>query len=141
MNDRLRSVIDGIANAELTSFRTGDNDDGGFDEGHFKEKFETAMAGRIKPRWRPILDKHELLNGICPQNIRGIFRKILKLDDEEDESKPNRVPVGVEAGLYLIVDNGVVISLLDKREGRRPYIIGVLSDINDNKVPVKAKAV
>ncbi|KAH8912107.1 hypothetical protein BR93DRAFT_922056 [Coniochaeta sp. PMI_546] len=142
MNDRLRRlVIDGIANAEPTGFRPGDDDDGGFDEGRFKEKFEAAMAGGILPRWRLMLDEHELLNGMGPQDIRGIFRKMLKLDDEEDESIPNRVPVGVEAGLCLMVDDGVIDSLLDEREGRRPYIIGVLSDIDDDEIPDEAEAV
>ncbi|OIW26310.1 hypothetical protein CONLIGDRAFT_646487 [Coniochaeta ligniaria NRRL 30616] len=136
-------VIDGIVNAEPAGFRAGDDDgdDGGFDEGDFKEKFEAAMAGGILPRWQLMLSEQELLSGMDPQDIRSIFRGMLKLDDEEDESLPNRVPVGVEAGLCLMVDDGVVDSLLDEREGRRPYITGVLSDIDDDEVPDEAVAV
>jgi hypothetical protein len=81
------------------------------------------------------------MSGMGPQDVRCIFREMLKLDDEEDESLPNRVTVGVDPGLCLMVDEGVVSSLLDEREGRRPYIIGVLSDIDEEEVTDEAEAV
>ncbi len=118
MNDQLgRLVMDGI---NSTGLQAGDERF----EARFKEMYEAAMAG-----------------GMGPQEARAVFREMLKLDEEEDESMPNRVPVGVDARLCLMVDEGVVSSLLDEREGSRPYIIGVLSDIDDEEITDEAEAV
>ncbi|RYP35220.1 hypothetical protein DL767_003886 [Monosporascus sp. MG133] len=117
MNDRLgRLVMDGIWSTGLV---LQDGDEGA--EARFRDMYEAATAGGILARWR------------------GVFREMLKLDEDDDESMPNRVPVGVDAGLCLMVDGDVVSSLLD--EGRRPYIIGVLSDIDDDEITDEAEAV
>lgn len=113
------------------------------DEGYlarFNEMYVPAMAGGIMRRWSLVLREHEELAGMGAQDVRYVFREMLRLDEEEDESLPNRVPVGVDAGLALMVDESVVSSLLDEGEGRRPYIIGVLSDIDDD-IPEEAEAV
>lgn len=130
VNDRLgRLVMDGIYSTGLRE------DDEGF-EARFQEMYGAAMAGGILPRFRLEVNDHEAMSGWGPQEVRGVFREMLKMDEEEegDDSKPNRVPVGVDWDLCLMVDEGVVSSLLDEREGRRPYIIGVLSDINDKEI-------
>ena len=111
MNDRLRTlVMDGVANAAV-GLRTGD------DGARSNEMVEAAMAGGILPRWRLVLDEDEIMGGMGPQNLRTIFREMLKLDEEEDENMPNRVPNGVNAGVCLMVDDGVMDSLLHEREG------------------------
>ncbi|KAK3936684.1 hypothetical protein QBC46DRAFT_452560 [Diplogelasinospora grovesii] len=134
INDRLSKLaVNGIKNTGLR------DEDEGF-EARFKEMYDAAMTGGILPRWQLIIKEHEALNGLGPQEVREDFRAMLKLDDEEDESMPNRVPIGVDPGLCLMVDEGVVSSLLDEREGKRPYIIGVLSDIDDQEVADDAEA-
>ncbi|RKU45107.1 hypothetical protein DL546_002274 [Coniochaeta pulveracea] len=134
MNNRLgRLVMDGIKNAGV----------GGEEEARFAQMYEVAMASGILPLWHLKVIEHEGMDGMSPHEVRLMFREILKGDEEEvgDDSKPNRVPVGVDAGLCLMVDEGVVNSLLDEREGKRPYIIGVLSDIDDDEVPDEVEAV
>jgi hypothetical protein len=134
VNDRMgRLVMEGI---KSTGLQEEDEDF----EARFKEMYERAISGGILPRWQLLVAQHETLSGLGPQDVRADFREMLKLDEEEDESIPNRVPVGVDAGLCLMVDEGVVSSLLDEREGRRPYIIGVLSDIDDEEIPDDAEA-
>ncbi|RYP53984.1 hypothetical protein DL768_001134 [Monosporascus sp. mg162] len=135
MNDRLgRLVMDGIWSTGLV---LQDGDEGA--EARFRDMYEAAMAGGILARWRLVLKEYEAMSGMGPQDVRGVFREMLKLDEEDDESMPNRVPVGVDAGLCLMVDGDVVSSLLD--EGRRPYIIRVLSDIDDDEITDEAEAV
>ncbi|KAL2126268.1 hypothetical protein VTI74DRAFT_1295 [Chaetomium olivicolor] len=135
MNDRLgRLILDGIKNTGLR-----ETDEGA--EAHFQDLYAAAAAGGIMSRWQLMVREHEEINGIGPQEVRTIFREMLKLDEEEDESLPNRVPIGVDPGLCLIADEGVVSSLLDEREGRKPYIVGVLSDIYEAEIPDEAEAV
>ncbi|OIW32624.1 hypothetical protein CONLIGDRAFT_630291 [Coniochaeta ligniaria NRRL 30616] len=116
VSERLgRMAIDGIMSTGL------DQDDEDF-EARFTEMYEPAMRGGILSRWRIEGMMHEDMSGMGPQDVRDLFREVLKMDEEEEKSLPNRV-------LCLMVDEGVVSSLLD--EGRRPYIIGVLSDIDE----------
>jgi hypothetical protein len=82
-----------------------------------------------------------VIEGSDFEDKHGQWHEMLKLDEEEDESLPNRVPVGVDPSLCLMEDEGVVSSQLDEREGRRPYIIGSLSDIDEAEIPDKAEAV
>lgn len=135
VNDRIGSlVVDGILSTGLQEY------DEGF-EARFQEMHDAAIAGGIPPLFRLEVSDHEGMSGWGPQEARGMFRDMMKLDEEEDESIPNRVPVGVDDELCLMVDEGVVSSLLDEREGRRPYVIGVLSDINDEEIPDEVEAV
>ncbi|KAK3936551.1 hypothetical protein QBC46DRAFT_394850 [Diplogelasinospora grovesii] len=132
VNDRLgRLVMDGIYSTGLQE------DDEGF-ETRFQEMYNAAMAGGILPRFRLQVNDYEAMSGWGPQEVRGIFREMLKEMEEQeedgDDSQPKRVPVGVDWDLCLMVDEGAMSSLLDEREGRRPYIIGVLSDINDKEI-------
>ncbi|KAG7291126.1 hypothetical protein NEMBOFW57_001136 [Staphylotrichum longicolle] len=135
MKGRLeRLILDGIKNTGLQ-----ETDEGA--KARFQDLYAAAVAGGIMSRWQLIVRDHADMNGKGPQEVRDIFRVMLKLDEEEDESLPNRVPLGVDPGLCLMVGEGVVSSLLDEREGRRPYIIGVLSDIDEADIPDEAEAV
>lgn len=110
-------------------------DDEGFEE-RFRVMHDAAMAGGIIPRWRLLVYDDEALSGWGPDGARALFRELLRVDEEEEEegsdSKPKRIPVGVDWDLCLMVDDDVMSSLLD--EGRRPYVVGVLSDFNDKEV-------
>ncbi|KAK3385122.1 hypothetical protein B0H63DRAFT_472404 [Podospora didyma] len=121
----IEMVMAGIKNTGL-----GEGHEG-FEE-HFKEMYEPAIRGGIVAKWQCILQSHEALSSADSQFVRASFRAMLKLDEEEDEDMPNRAPTGIDAGLCLMVDEGVVNSLLD--EGRRPYIIGVQSDYDDEEI-------
>jgi hypothetical protein len=135
INDRLaRLAVDGIKSTGLR------DEDEGF-KARFKEMWEAAMTSGILPLFQLVVKDHEAMSGMGLQDVRGVFREMLKLDEEEDESMPNRVPLGVDAGLCLMADEGVVSSLLDERDGRRPYIIGVLSDIDDEEITDAHEAV
>lgn len=135
MKGRLeRLILDGIKKTGLR-----ETDEGA--EARFQDLYAATAAGGVMSRWQLIVRGHADMNGIGPQEVREIFRVMLKVDEEEDESLPNRVPIGVDPGLCLMVDEGVLSSLLDEREGRRPYIIGVLSDIDEADIPDEAEAV
>jgi hypothetical protein len=130
MNDRLVGLLmDGLYSTGLKE------DDEGF-ETRFQEMYGDAIAGGILPRFRLQVNEYEGMSGWGPQEVRGLFREVLKmeLEGEGDGGKPDRVPLGVDWDLCLMVDEGVVSSLLDEREGRSPYIVGVLSDINEMEI-------
>ena len=134
LNDRFSTLaVQGVKNTGLQ------DEDEGFGA-RFKEMYDAAMTGGVLPLWQLIIKEHEALNGHGPQEVREDFRMMLKLDEEGDDSMPYRVPRGIDAELCLMIDEGVVSSLLDEREGRTPYIIGVLSDIDDEGVPEDAEA-
>lgn len=110
----------------------------GFEE-RFQEIYKAAMLGGIPARFQLHGFGHETISDWGPQDVRGLFREMLKdeednEEEEEGDRKPQRVPQGLDVDLCLMVDEGAMSSLLDRREGRRPYVIGVLSDFNDPDV-------
>lgn len=129
MEKRLsRLVMDGMLKAGLKK------EDDDFEE-RFKVMYEERMNQGIVPRWEILIKEHELLEGMGADDVREIFREWQKADKDlaegtiaKEDAPLDSIPPGVDKDLCLMVDEGVVSSLLD--EGKRPYIIGVLSDLD-----------
>ncbi|KAB5577904.1 hypothetical protein GE09DRAFT_1087737 [Coniochaeta sp. 2T2.1] len=95
------------------------------------------MEGGIVQKWSLLIFQKEPLEGMKSEGVRDIFREFLKADREialgllaEKNAPDVTVPDGVDADLCFMIDEGVVSSLLDQHPGKRPYIIGILSDLN-----------
>lgn len=125
-----RLVMNGMANAGLKK-----EDDG------FEERFYTMYKERVEqgivPRSATLVKENEVMEGMGASDIREVFREWLKSEKEvadgtlaEEDAPLDKIPPGVDRDLCLTVDEGVVSSLLDQREGKRPYIIGVLSSLD-----------
>jgi hypothetical protein len=131
IGDRLgRLVMDGMVNAGLRK------EDDGFEE-RFCAMYKERLEQGVVPRWATLVKEKEVMEGMGASDVREIFREWLKSEKEvadgtlaEEDAPPDKIPPGVDRDLCLMVDEGVVSSLLDQREGKRPYIIGVLSGLD-----------
>ncbi|RKU43063.1 hypothetical protein DL546_000541 [Coniochaeta pulveracea] len=124
-----RWVMEGMVNTEL---RKEDEDF----ERRFKPMYEDRMHGGVVSRWALVDFEREELEGTQAKDLREVFREVLKMTKEVErgeltlEEAKITVPRGINVDLCLMIDEGVVSSLLDQRQDQRPYIIGILSDIS-----------
>lgn len=124
-----RWVTQGMVNTEL---REEDEDF----ERRFKAMYEDRMHGGVVSRWALVNFEREELEGTQAKEVRELFREVLKMTNAVEwgeltvEEATVTVPRGINVDLCLMIDEGVVSSLLDQRQDQRPYIIGILSDIS-----------